>query len=78
MLPFASNNIALFGDAKFGDDTQDYRVGLKLYFGESGKSLIARHREDDPKERLLDFFQRGGTPAGGEEPCDDEFCGPKV
>lgn len=77
ILPFASNNVALFADAKFGDDVQDYRVGLKLYFGESGKSLIARHREDDPKARLLDFFQRGGTPpaAGGSEEGGSEEGG---
>jgi opacity protein-like surface antigen len=78
MLPFAANNVALFGDARIGDDVQDYRVGLKLYFGESGKSLIARHREDDPKEQLLDFFKLGGTPpvVVPEEPggCEEEVC----
>lgn len=59
MLPFASNNIALFADGDIGDDVQSYRVGLRLYFGESGKSLKARHREDDPRSRLLDFFGAG-------------------
>jgi hypothetical protein len=56
MLPFASNNIALFADADIGEDVQAYNVGLRIYFGESGKSLKARHRQDDPRSRLLDFF----------------------
>lgn len=76
MLPFAANNVSLFGDAKFGNDVQDYRVGLKVYFGESGKSLQARHREDDPEEMLLDFFKVGGTPpaATTTPPTDEEGC----
>jgi hypothetical protein len=42
---------------KIGDD--DYvavNAGLTLYFGETGnKTLIRRHREDDPRNRLIDF-----------------------
>jgi hypothetical protein len=31
-------------------------AGLTLYFGETGnKTLIRRHREDDPRNRLVDF-----------------------
>ncbi len=39
---------SLFGEVRFGEN--DYRAawaGLRVYFGES-KSLIRRHREDDP------------------------------
>lgn len=56
MLPFAANNISLYADGTFGDGIGSVRGGLRIYFGESGKSLIARHREDDPKTRLLDFY----------------------
>lgn len=73
MLPFAANNVSLFGAARFANDVQDYRVGLKVYFGESGKSLKARHREDDPKEQLLDFFEHGAAPAGA--PATGCECG---
>jgi hypothetical protein len=49
--------ISLTLDGKIGDD--DYvavNAGLTLYFGETGnKSLIRRHREDDPRNRLLGF-----------------------
>lgn len=60
ILPFAANNVAIFGDGSFGSDTQTYRVGLRVYFGEGGKSLKARHREDDPRSRLFDAIP---TPA---------------
>lgn len=56
ILPFASNNVSLYADGTFGSGVTSVRGGLKFYFGEAGKSLIARHREDDPKTRLLDFF----------------------
>ncbi|KQZ87145.1 hypothetical protein ASD64_06790 [Mesorhizobium sp. Root157] len=73
MLPFASNNVSLFADAGFGEDTQAYKVGLRIYFGESGKSLKARHREDDPQARLLDFFGAAFTaPDNAAPPCTSE------
>lgn len=73
MLPFASNNVALFANANLGGDTQAYKVGLKIYFGESGKSLKARHREDDPHTRLLDFFGAAfSTSDNGKPPCTSE------
>ena len=42
--------------AKVGEE--DYVAitgGLSFYFGGEGKSLIRRHREDDPRNRILDF-----------------------
>lgn len=42
--------------AKIGED--DYfavSAGLSFYFGGSDKSLIRRHREDDPHNRVVDF-----------------------
>lgn len=67
MLPFGANNVALFGDGSFNGDTQTYRVGLRVYFGESGKSLKARHREDDPRTRLFDVIPVS-TPAAAPSP----------
>lgn len=47
----ASTGVSLFADARFGeDDYQSIFAGLRLYFGED-KSLIRRHREDDPPVR---------------------------
>ena len=78
MLPFASNNIALFADAGIGDDAQTYNVGLRIYFGEAGKSLKDRHRQDDPRTRLLDFFGAAfnapDDTTTGPAPCTSE-CG---
>ncbi len=59
LLPFASRNVAVFGDGTFGDDVTTARVGLRVYFGEPGKSLIDRHRQDDPRIRLFDVFGGG-------------------
>jgi hypothetical protein len=50
-------------------------LGLKLYFGAQDKTLIRRHREDDPRNRTLDIFSAAGSafkpPAGGIpiDPC---------
>jgi hypothetical protein len=56
MMPFASNNVALFADGTFSGKEASVRGGVRVYFGEEGKSLIARHREDDPRLRLFDSF----------------------
>ncbi|MEX0346043.1 MAG: hypothetical protein AB3N20_14050 [Rhizobiaceae bacterium] len=70
MLPFGDNNISLYADGAFGSGIDSVRGGLRIYFGESGKSLVARHREDDPKARF-EFFgldvntnSEQGCPAG--------------
>ncbi len=74
MLPFASRNVALFGDGTFGDDVTTARAGVRVYFGEAGKSLKDRHREDDPRIRLFDMF--GGSLEGEDDgkapPCTSE------
>ena len=36
-------------------------LGLKLYFGAEDKTLIRRHREDDPRNRSLDISQAAGS-----------------
>lgn len=73
MLPFGANMASLYANGLIGGDQTTVRAGLRLYFGESGKSLIARHREDDPYSKLLDYFGIKGinklipTGGGGEE-----------
>ena len=54
-------------------------VGFSIYFGGEDKSLIRRHREDDPRNRSLDIFAAAadGTKVGkGKDPCvvDPESC----
>lgn len=41
---------SLFAEARLGEGSNNYGVwgGLRIYFGNSNKSLIRRHREDDP------------------------------
>lgn len=51
----SENGFSLFADGSV-DDSDDAQVfgGVKLYFSESDKSLIRRHREDDPDVVLPD------------------------
>lgn len=43
---------SLFAKAEFGSGDMTISAGIKLYFGSKTKSLIRRHREDDPQIRL--------------------------
>ena len=45
---------AVFAEATIGDESASVRVGLRAYFGPTGKSLIDRHRQDDPRQMLFD------------------------
>jgi opacity protein-like surface antigen len=57
---FDESPMSLYAKAEYGDD--DYFTvlgGLKFYFGGEQKSLIRRHREDDPRNRTLDLFVNG-------------------
>jgi hypothetical protein len=49
-------------------------AGFSLYFGGEDKSLIRRHREDDPRNRSLDIFAAtaGGALLGGG--TEDAVC----
>ncbi|HEY9011720.1 MAG TPA: hypothetical protein VIN06_11945 [Devosia sp.] len=50
------------GEGRFGQDgTIIATIGLKHYFGDSDKSLIDRHRQDDPPDRAIDFFGAAGS-----------------
>jgi len=67
---------SLTADARFGEDGNvTAMAGLKFYFGEN-KSLIARHRQDDPKDRGLDLFAAAGsqvTTTGVPTPKPSDF-----
>ncbi len=64
---FGGMPMSLYSNVEYGDD--DYLTvlgGLKFYFGGEDKSLIRRHREDDPRNRTLDLFtKRGGDHDNG-------------
>lgn len=48
------NGLACFASAATGEDDYDQALfGLRLYLGTGSKSLIKRHREDDPFNNLL-------------------------
>lgn len=43
----------LYANASFGNGFQAYKAGVRFYFGADGnKSLMRRHREDDPRSRI--------------------------
>lgn len=66
--PFARNSASLFADVGVSEDNDTRAMfGLKLYLAGEDKSLIRRHREDDPEIELpKNLFQttRGVCPAG--------------
>ena len=56
---------ALFTNASFNDGDTTVMAGLKVYFGQEGKSLIRRHREDDPGISLFDNISALGSCVAG-------------
>ena len=76
ILPFGSRNVALFGDGIFSDEVTTARVGLRVYFGEPGKSLMQRQREDDPRIRLFDFVGFGAGDDDDGPSCSYPPCYP--
>jgi hypothetical protein len=82
--------VALKLTGELGEDSYSaVTAGVSFYFGgnESSKSLIRRHREDDPRNRALDIFGSGaaafaaagvaGAGGAGGDPCDVEFPDPE-
>lgn len=64
---------AVFARGAFSGDSTTVMAGLKFYFGESGKSLIRRHREDDPQ---IGLFNNVG--AAGSAGCATPVAPPMV
>jgi hypothetical protein len=50
----------------FDNDSQSIMVGLKGYFGDPDKSLIDRHRQDDPQPKVFNLFDGAGNCQVGE------------
>lgn len=73
---FGGMPMSLYSKAEYGDGQFfSFLGGLKFYFGGEDKSLIRRHREDDPRNRTLDLFTQGddksdngGYAGGGSQP----------
>ena len=80
--------LALTADARLGQDGAILAtIGLRAYLGDRDKSLLRRHREDDPADRGASLYASaggatvkasgaGGAQGGGEpEPptCKDTF-----
>ena len=45
---------ALYANASFSEDATAVMAGVNIYFGRRTKSLMRRHREDDPEPDLFD------------------------
>lgn len=62
--------VSLFADAMFGsDDYTSIMGGIRIYFGGDDKSLMARHREDDPPH-LFNLLRQVGDLGIGQD-CPD-------
>lgn len=73
----AGTGFTVFGDAGVGANSAWHALGgIRVYFGGEEKSLIRRHREDDPENLLPDDLYRASgaayCPAG--ETSDGSFC----
>jgi hypothetical protein len=67
---------AVFANASFGNGFQSYKAGLRFYFGSRGKSLIDRHREDDPKVRITEVISGLSSIAPAPVIEEEEECLP--
>jgi hypothetical protein len=66
---------ALFAEGRFGEDnTSGVWGGIRFYFGQKDKSLIRRHREDDPN-----VWSTGNVPnPGTTTPAPQKVCCPNI
>jgi hypothetical protein len=59
--------LSLTVDGQLGEDGYtSIMAGLSLYFGGEDKSLIRRHREDDPRLHFFNIFNPGILGGGGD------------
>ena len=66
--------LSLTVNGELGEDSYaSIQAGLSLYFGGEDKSLIRRHREDDPRLQFFNIFSAGllGSGVLGDDP---EVC----
>lgn len=65
--PHAGSNWSLYASGSFGDNYTQVLGGLRYYAGDPGKSLVRRHREDDPGNSLWkDLNATTATSSGGK------------
>ncbi len=69
--------LSLTVEGQLGEDGYtSVMAGLSLYFGGEDKSLIRRHREDDPRLHFFNIFSAGLLGGGGGvlggDPCVDD------
>ncbi len=58
--------MSAFVEGRIGDrNNRAVFAGVSFYFGQKDKSLIRRHREDDPPNRLLEDMFAAGVNGGG-------------
>jgi hypothetical protein len=66
-------------DGRLGEDGfTSVMAGISLYFGGEDKSLIRRHREDDPRIRFFDIFNAGALGILNGDGTKNEVCDPEV
>ncbi len=73
-----ATGFTVFANAGSGGDAWHALGGVKMYFGDPNKSLIRRHREDDPDNTLPDDLYRATSSpycAAGEH-SDGTACVP--
>ena len=64
---------SITGDLRYGQDGgYTITAGLKGYFGGGDKSLIDRHRQDDPPNRVLNLFGAVGSLLFATPPAVEE------
>ena len=74
--PHNGSGLSLYAKGSFGDhDYKQVLGGVRYYFGDPGKSLIDRHRQDDPGNSLPgDLYDSNQCPAGYHVGTFDGMC----
>jgi hypothetical protein len=77
-MPFGGGRMAsAFVEGRVGEsNTQGVWGGLKMYFGQKDKPLIARHREDDPAYWSIGSLVAIAAALRGARQSTTRFCGP--
>ena len=69
----SERGVSLFTEGRIGeDDSNAVLAGVRLYAAPTPKSLIDRHRQDDPKHYLTQMLGGLGAPGANDQPicCD--------
>lgn len=72
--------ISAVADARYhANGSYTFTVGIKGYFGgnDDNKSLILRHRQDDPPDRAIDLFTAAGSQLFDKAPTGPTYTDPE-